>query len=306
MAIPDYQTVMLPLLTTMQDEQERSLKDCVQILAEYFKLTPEEQRELLPGGGQPTFHNRVGWARTYLKKAGLLESPKRSFIKISPRGMDVLKKNPKRIDVKYLAQFPEFIEFQGKKNDDAKEHSSSIAVPDKSPEELMRDAFQNLRRLLATELLDQIQKCSPAFFERLVVELLVKMGYGGSVPEVERALVTGRSGDEGIDGVIKEDKLGLSAVYVQAKRWKGTVGTPEIDRFVGALDDKGSKGVFITTSDFSKDAWERAKRIREPKRVVLVNGEMLASLMIQYNLGVSIKDTYEIKKVDFDYFSEEE
>ncbi len=305
MAIPDYQTVMLPLLTLLGDKQERSLKDCVQLLSEQFKLTPEEQRELLPGGGQPTFHNRVGWARTYLKKAGLLEAPKRSYIKISTRGLEVLQKKPKKVDVKYLAQFPEFVEFQGRKNNDAGEAPLALSTPDKSPEEVMRDSFQNLRKVLASELLDQVHKCSPGFFETLVVDLLVAMGYGGSQMETGQALVVGKSGDEGIDGIINEDKLGLGSVYVQAKRWESTVGRPQIQAFVGALHGRSTKGVFITTSSFSKDAQEYVRNLNGV-RVVLIDGDKLADLMIQHNVGVSVKQVYEIKKVDYDYFSEEE
>ncbi len=304
MAIPDYQTVMLPLLSAMRDGHERSLKDCVQILSEVFKLTAEEQRELLPGGGQPTFHNRVGWARTYLKKAGLLESPRRSFIKISPRGLDVLKKGLKKIDVKFLAQFPEFVEFQGKKSAVVVAPNALNFASDKSPEESMHDSFQHLHRVLAAELLDQIRKYSSEFFERLVVDLLVKMGYGGTLKDA--GLPVGKSGDGGIDGFIKEDRLGLDQICLQAKRWDANVGRPQLQAFVGALHGKGNKGVFITTSEFTPDAKEYARTLIAPTKVILIDGEQPAELMIEHNLGVSVKKNYEIKKIDSDYFSEEE
>ncbi len=301
MAIPNYQTIMLPLLEHIADQKEYAMRDIYDSLAEKFNLTPEERKELLPSGQQALFDNRAGWARTYLKKAGLLESPKRSYIKITGRGLDVLKQNPSEIDVKFLSQFPEFVEFQkGKKGNGTK--TDKPIKPDATPEETLEFAYQEIRKELSQELLSNIKNCSPIFFERLVVELLVKMGYGGSLFDAGKAI--GRSGDEGIDGVIKEDKLGLDAIYIQAKRWSAVVGRPEIQKFAGALQgQKAKKGVFITTSSFTKEAMEFVDKIEN--KVILINGDRLTELMIDYGVGVSTANTYEIKKVDSDYFVDE-
>lgn len=302
--IPNYQTIMLPLLKAVKNQKEYKLNDVVDILASEFKLTEEERKELLPSGQSFLFGNRVGWARTYLKKAGLLDSPKRGYIVITQRGLDVLKQKPKEVNVALLQQFSEFLEFQSSKRDD-NISGNTIIQPEsiQTPEEILEDSYQNIRKALAQELLDKITKLSPSFFERLVVELLVKMGYGGSMKDAGKAI--GKSGDEGIDGTIKEDKLGLDIIYIQAKRWQpgNVVGRPEIHKFVGALAGQGAKkGIFITTSSFTKDALEFVPR--NETKIVLIDGYKLAQLMIDYNLGVATQQVYEIKKIDSDYFEE--
>ena len=306
MPIPDYQTLMLPLLKVAENKRECTLKEAIEILADEFKLTEEERTELLPSGQAFLFSNRVGWSRTYLKKAGLLDSPKRGIILITQRGLALLKSVPDRIDNKTLKQFPEFLEFQNYKREDEESAISVEVTPEtetQTPEEIIDNAYQRIRRSLAQEIIDTVRNLSPSFFERLVVELLVKMGYGGSIKDAGRAV--GKTNDEGIDGTIKEDKLGLDIIYIQAKRWQAgnTVGRPELHKFVGALAGQGAKkGIFITTSTFTKDAREYTPR--NETKIVLIDGEELAQLMIDYNLGVSTQRTYEIKRLDSDYFEE--
>jgi len=301
MAIPDYQTCMLPLLRFYADGQEHSFREAVETLAEEFRLTDTERREMLPSGQQKIFDNRIGWARTYMKKAGLIDATKRGVYKITDRGLDVLKKKPARIDVNYLAQFQEFKDFRALRHTRT-EDEPELDLNNKTPEESLEGAYQKLRGDLATDLLQRLKTCSSTFFERLVVEVIVKMGYGGTRKDAGKAI--GKSGDGGIDGIIKEDKLGLDAIYIQAKRWENTVGRPEIQKFVGALTgQRAKKGLFITTSEFSSDAEDYVSRI--DAKVVLIDGETLAQLMIDHGVGVSTVGTYEIKKVDSDYFSEE-
>lgn len=303
MAIPDFQSVMLPLLNFAADKQEHSLQDAIDSLAIKFELTPEERQELLPSGKQTRFDNRVAWARSYFKQAGLVENTRRGFFKISDRGLDLLKTNPNKINIKLLEQFPEFIEFRSIRKDVNEVQPALIDEPEKqTPEEQLENAYKVLSDELASEIIQQIKTCSPAFFERLVVELLLAMGYGGTRAEAGRAI--GQSGDGGIDGIIDEDKLGLDSIYIQAKRWEGAVGRPEIQKFVGALQgNRAHKGVFITTSDFTKEAQEYVKNISN--KVVLINGFTLAKLMIENDVGVSITSTYKVKKIDSDYFVDE-
>ena len=302
MAIPDYQTLMLPLLEYAVDKKQRSLREAIQHLADKFGLSEGEVKELLPSGRQPIIDNRVAWARTYLNKAGLLESPKRGFLKITDRGLEVLKQPPIKIDVNYLSRYSEFVEFRSVKKKDLKQKNVTDKITEQTPEELLELGYEKIHKGLTDDLLDQIKSCTPDFFERLVVGLLLKMGYGGSRQDAGKAI--GKSGDEGIDGVIHEDKLGLDVIYIQAKRWDGTVGRPEIQKFVGALQgQRAKKGVFITTSSFSKEAKEYSSKIEN--KVVLVDGDQLAEFMIQHNLGVSTIDTYEIKKIDMDYFTDD-
>jgi restriction system protein len=305
MAVPVFQDIMLPLLRLAGDGKERVLKDVVLVLGEHFRLTAAEMAELLPSGKQSRFRNRVSWAKVYLCMAGLLQATKRSCFRITDRGLGVLKDPPPRIDIAFLSTFPEFIRHRERHEQSEEPTATSTELADKSPEETIETAFVSMKHKLAAELLDQILRCSPAFFERLVVDLLVAMGYGGSVQDAGQALVVGKSGDGGIDGIIKQDKLGLEAIYVQAKRWEGSVGRPQLQSFVGAMHGKGSKGVFITTSAFTKDAIEYARTLGGTK-VILIDGEKLAELMIEHNVGVSAKETYVVKKVDYDYFSEEE
>ena len=304
MAIPDYQTCMLPFLRFLSDGAEHTLLAAEDSLADHFKLTPAERAELLPSGQQGVFKNRIGWARTYLKKAALLESPKRGVFKITDRGLKTLASKPSRIDVKYLEQFPEFIEFR-----DASKPANgagAVAVTElpqskTTPEEAIEVAHQGLREQLAAELLTRILSCSPTFFEQLVVELLVKMGYGGSRRDAGERI--GQTGDGGIDGIIKEDRLGLDTIFIQAKRWQGSVGRPEIQKFVGALQgQRAKKGVFITTSTYTADAADYATRI--DTKVVLIDGKQLAGLMIDFDVGVAPAATYVVKRVDSDYFEE--
>ena len=301
--IPDYQTIMIPLLEFAGDKKERHIREAIDYLAEKFGLTAEERKMLLPSGQQPIFDNRVGWARTYLVKAGLLYSSKRGYFKITERGLEVLKNPPTKIDNKYLSRFPEFIEFKTKQKTQKEDEIKLLKKYDKStPEDLIAIGYQKLRHELAIELLDKIMSCPPSFFEKLVVDLLVKMGYGGSREEAGKAV--GKSGDEGIDGIIKEDKLGLDIVYIQAKRWTNPVGRPEIQKFVGALHgQRARKGIFITASTFSQSAIDYVSKI--DSKIILIDGEKLADLMIEYSVGVSTTASYEIKKIDLDYFTED-
>lgn len=300
--IPDYQTLMLPLLRFVSDEKEYKLNEVVEALARQFKLTDEERAELLPSGQAFIFSNRVAWARSYLKKSGLLDAPKRGTISITKRGKEILNEKPDEINVKFLKRFPEFLEFQSSKKEG---HNNSVVTDEtkqiKTPEELLEDGYQSIRKSLEQEVLSKLKSVHPSFFEKIVVELLVKMGYGGSIAEAGKA--TRYTNDEGIDGIIKEDKLGLDVIYLQAKRWEGVVGRPELHKFVGALAGQGAKkGIFITTSSFSKDA-----ELYTPKnetKIVLIDGQKLAQYMIDYNLGVSVQNIYEIKKLDSDYFEE--
>jgi len=299
MAIPDYQSIMLPLLKFLGDRKEHSLREAIEYLADEFNLSEEERKELLPSEQQFTFDNRVGWARTYLKKAGLIETTKRAYFKISERGIQVLKEKPDDINVKYLNRFPEFVEFRKRKKE---KKEKEVISDDTPPEELIESAYQSLRDNLAGELLQSVKNCSPSFFEKLVVDLLVKMGYGGTRKDAGQAI--GKTGDGGIDGIIKEDRLGLDIVYIQAKRWENTVGRPEIQKFAGALQGmKAKKGIFITTSNFSKDAEHYVRNIEI--KIVLIDGETLANLMIDHNIGVSTVSSFELKRIDMDYFTED-
>lgn len=294
---------MLPFLRHLADGQEHTLRDSEESLAAQFKLTPTERAELLPSGQQGIFKNRIGWARTYLKKAALLDSPKRGVFKITDRGLKTLAANPTRIDGKFLEQFPEFMEFResSKSDNGAVVVLADVVVSKTTPEEAIELAHQGLREQLAQELLARILSCSPTFFEQLVVELLVKMGYGGSRRDAGERI--GQTGDGGIDGIIKEDRLGLDTIFIQAKRWQGTVGRPEIQKFVGALQgQRARKGVFITTSGYTAEATDYASRI--DTKVVLIEGTQLAGLMIDFDVGVAAAASYVVKRIDSDYFEE--
>lgn len=312
MPIPDYQALMLPLLKLAGDGTEHKFRDAVEALAVEFELTPDERSELLPSGTAFLFDNRVGWARTYLKQAALLESPKRGIFRITPRGKSVLAQGVQRVDVKLLDQFEEFREFKNRRPDDGttpKEVPSiQVASPAQTsldietPEDRLANAYRRLRQDLEAELLDQVKASSPAFFERLVIDLLISMGYGGSRQDAGRAI--GKSGDGGIDGIIKEDRLGLDVIYLQAKRWEGAVGRPEVQKFAGALQGhRATKGVFLTTSSYTREALDYVNMINT--KIILIGGQELVSLMIDHNVGVSTVGMYELKKVDVDYFEGE-
>jgi restriction system protein len=301
MPIPDYETLMLPLLSIAETKKgnEVALIEAVGLLAAQYKLSEEEKTELLPSGSTFKFSSRVSWARTYLQKAGLLEATRRGHFKITQRGIEILKKKPQRIENKLLSQFEEFREFQGRKKIKKENEDTSSETPIES----ISTHYEQLRAALASELLERVKKCSPQFFESLVIRLLVKMGYGGSLKDAGQAI--GRTGDGGIDGVIREDKLGLDNIYVQAKRWTDKpVGSPDIDQFAGALSKKkATKGIFITTSSFTKDALASVREYSS--RIILIDGISLADYMMDHGVGVSIASTYEIKKIDSDFFEED-
>ena len=298
MSIPDFQSIMLPFLLNLEDGREHSLHEMLNSLANYFKLTESELKELLPSGKQTIFTNRVGWA--YLKKAGLIKPTRRGYFKITSRGQEVLSERPERINISYLSKYPEFVEFKTPKKESNEKAAGEIE--EMNPEEALEMSYQQIRWELATDLLENIRNCSPGFFEQMVVELLVTMGYGGSRKDAGEAI--GQSGDEGIDGIIKEDRLGLDIIYIQAKRWSGTVGRPEIQKFAGALMGMGAKkGVFITASSFTKEALEYAQAI--DARIILIDGEQMANMMIDFDVGVTTVNTYNIKRLDSDYFINE-
>lgn len=307
MSVPDYQSVMLPLLKFAEERKtEISTDDAVEALAISLGLTEDDLKEMLPSGLQRTFVNRIGWATTYMKKANLLESTRRGYYRITPRGQELLRKKPATINVKTLKQYPEFLEFQklkgtrsGEKTTIAKE---SLDASTATPSEALEAAYENLRDELIDELLTKLKQSSPSFFERIVVELLVKMGYGGSRADAGKAI--GKSGDGGIDGIIKEDKLGLDVVYIQAKRWDSNpVGRPDVMQFAGALQaQKANKGIFITTSRFTEDARGYVSQIGS--KIVLIDGERLSHLMVEHDVGVSTVSLYPVKKIDADYFDE--
>lgn len=301
--IPDYQTIMLPLLKLCGDGKEHSLREVTEKLAAEFDLNPDERSQKLPSGQQTVFGNRVGWARTYMKKAGLLDTTRRAFFKVTARGREVLDGKPSRIDGRFLNQFQEFKVFKALRHEKTGVEPEDEAQPElKTPEEALENAYEDLRSNLASEILQRLKSSLPSMFEKTVVELVVRMGYGGSLRDAGQAI--GKSGDEGIDGIIKEDRLGLDVIYIQAKRWENTVGRPEIQKFAGALQgQRARKGIFITTSDFTKDATEYAAKIES--KIILIDGEQMAQLMIDYNIGVTPVSTYELKRIDSDYIVED-
>ena len=301
--IPDYQSIMLPLLKKISDGKVYKFRTLIDILSEDYKLTEEEQTELLPSGQQPIFDNRVGWANTYMKKAGLIKSEKRGYLQISELGQNILTDNPSEINIKFLRQFDSFNEFtKVKKNGSVKSKEiRELIEEEQTPEEMLEYAHQKLINDLSQELITTIKICSPRFFEYLVIDLLLSMGYGGSRVDAGKAI--GKSNDGGIDGIIKEDKLGLDIIYVQAKRWENTVPTREIRDFAGALlAKKAKKGIFITTSSFPKSAVEFVGQI-EPK-IILIDGQRLGELLIEFDVGVSTQRNYKVKRIDSDYFEE--
>jgi restriction system protein len=301
MAIPDYQSLFLPVLRSLEDGRDHSVGETIEYIENEFHLTEKDMSATLKGGAKTVVYGRVTWTISYLRHALLLENVKRGVFHITERGRKVLADNPASLSIKDLMQFPEFASWLASTKVGKRSAASESSLDDdtQTPEELIEENFNVLERQLADELLNQVKSNSPGFFERLVVELLVKMGYGGSFEDAGRAI--GRSGDEGIDGVINEDRLGLDVIYIQAKRWERSVGRPEIQSFVGALaGQKARKGVFITTSDFSESARKYAKSLEN--KVVLIDGCQLANFMIEHDIGVSTVSTYKIKKIDSDYF----
>jgi restriction system protein len=298
MAVPDYQSLMLPLLKYAGDGEEHKIRNAIEHLAEELRLSEEDKRELLPSGQQAVFNNRIGWACTYLKKAGLLDSGRKGYFSITQRGLDILREKPSSIDVNFLTRYKEFNEFRRGRQVETVELGKDQNETELDPRESLELSYQQLHNELVSEILSAVKKCSPSFFESIVIDVLTKMGYGGSRADAGKAV--GRSHDGGIDGIIKEDRLGLDVIYIQAKRWEGTVPRPEIQKFAGALiGKKAKKGVFITTSTFSREAIEYADFTGN---IVLIDGETLARLMIEYDVGVSKVKSYDVKKIDTDYF----
>ncbi len=301
MPVPTYDKFMLPLLRLAGDGQEHHIRDAIAHLADEFQLSEAERAEMLPSGKKYTVDDRIQWANTYLKKAGLLRSIKRGVFQITDEGRSVLASSPPMIDRDYLMRFPGFVKFQEPVSSE-RITKPAKARTDQTPQELLQDSYQRLRDELAQELLEQIVICSPSFFEKLVVDLLLAMGYGGAVEGAGR--IVGRSGDGGIDGIISEDKLGFDVIYVQAKKWDtdSVVGRPTVQAFAGSLVGQGvTKGTLITTSRFSKEAIEFAKDTKHLK-IILIDGQQLTQLLIEHNIGVSPVETFVLKKIDSDYF----
>lgn len=304
MPIPDFQSLMRPLLQAHADGKEHINRDLVSQLAEQFELSDEDRRELLPSGVARVFDNRIGWAKSHISQAGLITAPRRAISVISERGREALLHHPERIDLRVLNGFEEYREFRNRRKTPGENDGDPPELEvqnSQTPEELLESAYLQVRRQIEAELLSQIKSSPPEFLERVVVDLVVRMGYGGSRKDAGEAL--GRSGDEGIDGIIKEDPLGLDIIYLQAKRWEGTVGRPEIQKFAGALQgQRARKGIFITTSTFSADALEYTSRI--DTKIILIDGPRLSKLMFDHGVGVATASNYEVKRIDSDYFTD--
>lgn len=305
MSIPDFQSLMLPLLRLLADEREWAMRDLTRALEDEFDLTEGERQEMLPSGYTRVIVNRVGWAKAHMKEAGLIASVRRGYAKITGDGKALLARNPASIDLKVLVQFPAYQEFQKRKKS---ETAAEVAVPEQvatpliTPDEQIDASHTELHEALAAEILEQVILFSDSRFEQLVVELLVAMGYGGSIADAGKAV--GRRGDGGIDGVIKEDRLGLDVIVIQAKKWtNGSVGRPDVQAFVGSMEGfRASKGVFITTSTFSGPAVEYIQQIQ--RKIALIDGRLLANLMIEHGVGVTTYRTIQLKRLDMDYFQE--
>jgi restriction system protein len=307
MSLPDFQTVMLPRLQFLADGKERSATEQLAALSTHFALSDEDRAKLLPSGRQTVIANRIGWSRTYMKKAGLLVTPRRGVAQITEEGRKILAEKPDKITVNFLkAKYPTFVAFHEAGNEDEAPSSNGTDTPKlveiETPQERLEKSYLQMRTELTAELLEKVLSCSPAFFEQLVVDLLVAMGYGGSAADAGHSI--GKSGDDGIDGIIKEDRLGLDIIYLQAKRWQGSVGRPTIQSFAGSLEGyRARKGVLITTSTFTAEAREYVTRIE--KKIVLIDGKNLAQLMIDHDVGVAAQKTFVLKRIDSDYFETE-
>ena len=300
MPVPDYQSMMLPVLQVMGDDKVHSSAEICDEVAKRFSLSEDDLKGRLPSGKQTTFRNRVGWATTYLAKACLVVRPEEGQFQLTPRGRETLDSGVDRIDAKYLRQFPEFKAFTSGSSTGSGAGGAHVGddVDAKTPSELIEAGYETVRAELADAVLAQVMSCSPEFFEQLVVDLLVAMGYGGSRADAARV---GRSGDGGIDGIIKEDRLGLDAVYIQAKRWQGPVGRQVVQAFAGSLTGfKANKGVIITTSRFTEDALAYVDRVG--MRIIPIDGPQLALLMIDFGIGVTEMASYTLKRLDTDYF----
>jgi restriction system protein len=306
MTVPDYQSLMLPVLKRFEKGEAR-IGDVIEELSNTLALTDEDRAEMVPSGKQTTFANRVHWAKTYLKQAGLLETTRRAHFRITPRGQEVLSQNPSRIDINFLARFPEFIQFRERTSDNGElekpvdQQPQTLEGSKSTPDDELRNAHRLINEALGQDLLDRVMKGTPAFFEKLIVTLLLAMGYGGTVANAGRTL--GRSGDDGVDGVVDQDPLGLDRVYIQAKRYQAqnSIGPNAIREFFGSLDmHNASKGIFVTTSAFSPAARETTERLG--KRIVLIDGRLLAQLMIRYGVGCRTEDTLEVKRLDEEFF----
>lgn len=301
MAVPKFDELTKPLLGVIKDGESYTIKDVTTMLAQRLSLSSTDLTEMLPSGRQTVFKNRVGWAKTYLLKAGLIESPARATIRITDAGKKVVNDNPDKIDTKYLEQFPAFVDFtsatvQTDNDSPAPSNPQSSAL---TPDDQLEDAYKQINASLASELLSEVLKITPYTFEKFVVDLLSKMGYG-TIAYGSHATVA--SGDDGIDGVIMKDKLGFSLIYMQAKEWvqDKVVGQPDIQSFVGAIAGKHGDGLFVTTARFS----QKAKDYANTHHIILIDGERLANLMIEYNFCVATKKTFEIKAIDTDALAE--
>lgn len=304
MAIPPTTLIKLPILQLLADKKEHTLSETIEFIAKKFNVSEEDRTQLIPSRLQQTLKARITWALSELRNALLLENieNKRGIFKITQRGLSVLKENPKIIDTKFLKRFSEYRHFLGLDKDETSPPESKITVLDESPIEVIEESYQKMKRDWIQNILTLVRKCSPDSFERLVVQLVVKMGYGGTIEDAGKAI--GKQGDEGIDGVIKEDELGFEKIYVQAKRWDSSVGRPKLQEFVGALHgQKAKKGLFITTGNFTRDALEYKDKI-DDKTIILIDGNKLAEYMIRYNLGVSTTNVFEMKQIDSDFFEE--
>jgi restriction system protein len=306
MAIPDFQSFMLPLMQLVSDGNIHSITDVYEALANKLEISDDDRQQLLPSGKQKTYKNRIGWAATHLKKARLLDKPTRAKLQITELGRQVVRDNPEKITVRFLRQFPDYLTFVGEKIIDKEnelEVTNSEIVISQPPEELIQEADRLLKTELATEILALLKSAEPAFLEKVVVDLLIAMGYGGSRSAAGKAI--GKSGDGGVDGIISEDPLGLDNIYIQAKRWDSNVGRPVVQAFAGSLEGfRARKGVIITTSSFSKEAIDYVTRIE--KKIILIDGKMLSELMVEHNVGAVEKDKFIVKKIDLDYFNEDE
>jgi|SRR3989344_4028258 len=289
--VPKYEEMMLPVLQELADGGTRGGQDVASAVAKKMAVSEEDLQQILPSGGQTVFQNREAWAATYLAKAGLIARPERGYLKITERGLAVLKQNPEKIDNEFLRRFKEFQDFKAK--------TPAESTNDSTPQEDLEKGFQGIGASVRDEIIERLHEVNPTRFEQIVIDVLVAMGYGGSHEDAAKAV--GKSGDEGVDGVINEDRLGLDTIYIQAKRWKANIGRPDVQSFVGALSGRhANKGIFITTSAFTNEAMDYVKTLRE--KVILIDGERLASLMFEFNVGVATESTYHVKRIDTDYF----